>query len=220
MSGAVLVDNIPADKPGTPVNRDAEIRLKKQPKNFVGRGGEKLEGALNHFELDPAGKVYIDLGSSTGGFTDCLLRRGAEKVYAVDVGTNQLHYSLRQNPRVVSMEQTHARDLSPGMFDQLPEGAVVDVSFISLRKVLPFLMPVLQRGAKVLALVKPQFELEKEMVERGGVVRDEQKQKMAIEAVKKYCIESNLVFFGVVPSVITGAKKGNQEYFVLVGTGD
>ena len=220
MSGTVLVNDVPAEKPGMAVDSNSEIRLKEQPKNYVSRGGDKLEGALAHFEIDPSGQVVVDLGASTGGFSDCLLRRGVIKIYAVDVGTNQLHYSLRQDERIVSLENTHARDLARCNFSPKPSLGVVDVSFISLRKVLPFLVPEMAHEFEIIALVKPQFELGKEHIESGGVVRDLKKQKLAVDLVEQYCRECGLSFRGSVASVKTGAKKGNQEYFVLISNSD
>ena len=184
------------------------------------RDRDKLEGALAHFEIDPSGQVVVDLGASTGGFSDCLLRRGVIKIYAVDVGTNQLHYSLRQDERIVSLENTHARDLARCNFSPKPSLGVVDVSFISLRKVLPFLVPEMAHEFEIIALVKPQFELGKEHIESGGVVRDLKKQKLAVDLVEQYCRECGLSFRGSVASVKTGAKKGNQEYFVLISNSD
>ena len=190
------------------------MRLRGPLPRFVGRGGEKLEGALDSFHLNVEGKVAIDIGASTGGFTDCLLQHGARAVYAVDVGYNQLDQKLRRDSRVRVMEKTHAKDLSPEMFDPRPHLAVMDVSFISLRKVLDPVMAVLEAPWELVALVKPQFELGREYVERGGVVNDVAHQRLAVQLVADYLVEKGARVLGDCPSPIRGGKKGNQEYFV------
>ena len=171
LAGEVLIDGQRVDKAGSLIPTDADIELRGRSP-YVSRGGEKLVHALDHFALAVKGRVCIDVGSSTGGFTDCLLQRGATRVFAVDVGTNQLDQKLRKDPRVVVMEQTNARALDPRVFDEQPSLAVIDVAFISLEKVLPAVFGVLAPRSEIVALVKPQFEVGREHVGKGGVVRD------------------------------------------------
>lgn len=183
MAGQVLVDGRPGLKAGTPTSDDAELDV-LTPSPYVSRGGLKLQAALDHWkDVDVKGRVCLDVGASTGGFTDCLLQRGAAKVYACDVGTAQLHDKLRKDPRVVSRERTHAREMRPDWFSPRPTLAVIDVSFISLTQVLPWTLPVLDGDWEALALVKPQFELEPKLVPKG-VVRDEAARVQALEKVR------------------------------------
>jgi 23S rRNA (cytidine1920-2'-O)/16S rRNA (cytidine1409-2'-O)-methyltransferase len=172
MAGDVLVGDRPVTKAGALVAEDAALRLRGEALTFVGRGGLKLDHALSAFGLDPAGWVCFDAGASTGGFTDCLLQRGAARVYAVDVGTNQLDWKLRSDPRVVSMEQVNLRYWDPARLPELCRLLVADLSFISLRLVIPPLIPSLAPGADAVLLVKPQFEAGKREVGSGGIVRD------------------------------------------------
>lgn len=211
----VLVNDMPVTKPGTLIDPSAEIRLRQSSLKFVSRAGEKLEHALDHFRIDVQGVVALDIGASTGGFTDCLLKREAKLVYAVDVGQNQLSYKLRTDPRVKVFEQTHASSLEVAMFEQLPNIAVVDVSFISIRKILEKIVSVLAVPSNLVLLVKPQFELEKDYVSKGGVVKSEKHQLLAVELVKDSALKLNLDFIGYVKSPILGAKKGNQEYLAV-----
>jgi 23S rRNA (cytidine1920-2'-O)/16S rRNA (cytidine1409-2'-O)-methyltransferase len=214
LSGAVLVEDVPVDKAGTRVAVDAAIRIRGAPSKYVGRGGEKIEAAFDYFQIALTGVIAIDVGSSTGGFTDCLLQRGAAQVYAVDVGYNQLDFKLRQDPRVVVMEKTHAAELRAGLFSPSPTLAVIDVSFIGLRKILQPVVQVLASPKQVLALVKPQFELGPESVGKGGVVRDVEAQLAAVRLVTDFAKQIGLVSQGFLPSPLKGSKKGNQEYFV------
>lgn len=219
MAGEVLVDEVPILKSGTLVKPDSTVRLLSQDR-FVGRGGEKLEGALSDLIIEVKNKVCIDIGASTGGFTDCLLQRGAAQVYAVDVGTNQLDWKLRSDPRVKSFENTNARNLSSlnqGVFDPKPELGVVDVSFISIRLILGELFKVMNRPGEILALVKPQFELPKEKVGEGGLVEEESLQLEAVSSVIEYLESLGCDGIRFIPCRIKGAKKGNQEYFVRCG---
>ena len=215
MCGAVLVDDVPAAKAGVQVDDQAELRLRDGalPK-YVGRGGEKIEPALKHFGLPVQDAIALDIGASTGGFTDCLLQHGAKLVYAVDVGFNQLDYRLRQDSRVVVIEKTHALDLTPGQFDPPPTIAVIDVSFIGVRKILGAVLGATARPCEILALVKPQFELGPENVSKGGVVRDEKLQLEAVELVAACAKDLGLFCNGSLPAGLRGKKKGNQEYFV------
>lgn len=213
--GDILVNDSPVTKPGQSVSDDAEIRLRGELPKFVSRGGNKLEGALEFFRPNLRGLVAIDLGASTGGFTDCLLQHGVSKVFAVDVGTAQLAEKLRQDSRVVVMEQFHAKDLQPELFNPRPQLAVIDVSFIGLKKVLPFVANVLEEPWSILALVKPQFELEPEAVLKGGVVQDEAEQIRAVDSVLEFGKWQNWRSKGYSKSLLKGAKSGNQEYFVF-----
>ena len=213
MSGVVLVNDTPVDKPGTKVPSDASIRIKGDGNRFVGRGGEKIDPVFDLFGIDLQNVVAIDIGASTGGFTDSMLSRGAKRVYAVDVGYNQLDLKLRKDPRVVVMERTHAESLTTEQFDPLPSFATIDVSFISVRKILESVLRVLAPESYVLILVKPQFELGREFVSAGGVVRDKAHQEKAIHLVAEHGEKLGLSLVDSVASPLRGQKKGNQEYF-------
>ncbi len=215
IAGQVVVGDQRGDKPGAQVPEDAELRLKGEVLRYVSRGGLKLEKALDQFAISPAGLVCADIGASTGGFTDCLLQRGAVKVHAIDVGHAQLHEKLRQDPRVVSREGVNARYLSR---EELPEDVklmVIDVSFISLRQVLPGIAPYLLPGGTLVALVKPQFEAGKDHVEKGGVVKDPAVRRRVIDEVTAFVAASGFAIRGVVDSPIAG-PAGNVEA-LLVG---
>jgi 23S rRNA (cytidine1920-2'-O)/16S rRNA (cytidine1409-2'-O)-methyltransferase len=213
MAGSVVVDEKRSLKAGTLVAPDADIRVLAGPQ-YVGRGGEKLAHALDSFALDVAGLTVVDVGASTGGFTDCLLQRGAARVYAVDVGRGQLDWRLRQDPRVVVMEGVNARNLT-----SLPEKgdlATVDVSFISLEKVLPAVVAVLREKARVVALVKPQFQARRQEVGKGGVVRDPQVHAAVLGRFIAWCAGCGLRLQGLTTSPLLG-PAGNKEFFVLLG---
>lgn len=211
-AGAVLVDGQIVAKPGQPVDAAAKIALKQQAK-FVSRGGDKLEHALNVFAIDVQGKICLDAGASTGGFTDCLLQRGAQKVFAVDVGKGQLHWKLRQDKRVVILDKTNARYLAAGQFAEKPQLAVIDVSFISLTKVLPAVINVLNSEAGIVALVKPQFEAERQEIKRG-VVKKSETHSRVLEKIRLYGEkEMGLHFRGVCKSPLKG-PAGNIEFFI------
>ena len=214
LAGEVLVDEALVDKPGSLVRADAEIRLRRPQKTFVGRGGEKLSGAIDALGLDPAGLSVLDVGASTGGFTDCLLQRGALAVTALDVGKGQLDWKLYSDPRVRVVEGVNARYLDPKDFPEPFDLATLDLSFISLTKVLPAIVPLVKPEGMLLMLVKPQFELSPSDIERGGLVRDEGKHREAIASVARAAEGLGLRVDGVVPSPIRGAT-GNQEYFLL-----
>jgi 23S rRNA (cytidine1920-2'-O)/16S rRNA (cytidine1409-2'-O)-methyltransferase len=218
LAGDVLVDEVPVDKPGTMVREDASVRLRRPPKPYVGRGGEKLEGALDGFGLDPGGFRVLDVGASTGGFTDCVLQRGAASVTALDVGKGQLDWKLYSDPRVRVMEGVNARNLRPEDFPEPFDLALLDLSFISLSKVLPAVAPLVKPSGYVLMLVKPQFELGPEAVERGGLVRDRRSHLEALERAFAAAKAAGLAVKGARPSPITGAS-GNQEYFLLAVRG-
>lgn len=215
LAGAVLVDEVPAQKPSDKVRPDQAVRLREDPLRYVSRGGLKLEGALDRFLIDPTGLICADLGASTGGFTDCLLQRGAAKVYAVDVGWGQLHARLRVDPRVVVLERTNARDLGAASFPDPVDLVVVDASFIGIGKLMPAIAAILRPGGELVALVKPQFEAGREEVSRGrGVIRDPAVREAAIrraladiESVGFTCVAS-------VDSTLAG-PRGNLEHLVF-----
>lgn len=212
MAGDVLVAGTPVTKPGAPVEAGAPVRLRRPPHPYVSRGGVKLAGALGHFGIDVGGRVAADIGSSTGGFTDCLLRNGAARVWAIDVDTDQLDWRLRQDPRVW-LVSGNARYLDPAWLDEPVDIVVVDVSFISVGKILPVVPPVMGVTGDILALVKPQFEVGRKQVGKGGIVRDPALHRQAVESVVETARASGLVVVGTCPATITG-KQGNQEYFV------
>ena len=215
MAGLVTVDGVKVEKAGAAVPLAAVVELKGPDHPYVSRGGVKLAGALDHFGVDPTGLVCLDVGASTGGFTDCLLQRGARLVYALDVGTNQLHYKLRCDPRVKVFEQTHIKDIGGLNLEPPPSIVVVDVSFISLKLVLPHLFPFLHGGAALLAMVKPQFEAGRELVGKGGVIQDEEVRAAVCAQIAAFLIEHGFSPEATFPASITG-PKGNQEYFVYV----
>lgn len=208
------------DKPSTKVDVDAALEVEEPPR-FVGRGGFKIEGALDHFGIDPAGWVCLDVGASTGGFTDCLLQRGAMRVHAIDVGTNQLVWKLRSDPRVISREKFNARNLTLADIGEVVDLAVMDLSFISLTKVLPAVFGVMRAGGSVVCLIKPQFELEREDIGAGGIVRDPSLHARAVEKIRIFTGEDcRLDWRGVMESPITG-MDGNREYlaWIVVNSG-
>lgn len=216
LAGEVKVDGHVVDKPAERFGEDAVVEIKEKPR-FVGRGGLKLEGALIHFGIDVVGLTCLDVGASTGGFTDCLLQRGAAKVYAVDVGTNQLVWKLRSDPRVVVREKFNARHMEVGDLGEKVKLAVMDLSFISLTKVLPAVFGVLEEGGAVVCLIKPQFELEREDIGKGGIVRDEVLREQAVEKIRRFVTqEYQREWRGVVPASISGAD-GNQEFLAWIG---
>ncbi len=214
MAGLVYVDGRKADKPGMQVSREAEVNV-RETLRYVSRGGLKLEAALKHFGLDVRAARCLDVGASTGGFTDCLLQHGAERVYAVDVGRGQLHYRLRNDPRVVSLERMHIRDLRPAQVPQDMDVLTIDTSFISLTTVLPLAWPYLRRGGFCLALIKPQFEVGPKHL-RKGVVRSVEARLQAVRKVES-CARSLLHarVVGVMESPLHG-PKGNIEYLLLI----
>ncbi|OGO01006.1 MAG: hypothetical protein A2Y59_04615 [Chloroflexi bacterium RBG_13_52_14] len=213
MEGAVLVNNRTNVKPSTLVDEDVEIRL-LQPPQFVSRGGLKLEHALEQFGLDVSGMVAVDVGASTGGFTDCLLKRGASKVYAVDVGYGQLDYRLRQDPRVVVLERVNAR--YPFTLPEPVDLATIDVSFISTEKVVPTVASMVKSGGHLIVLVKPQFEAGKGLVGKGGLVKDPQVHAGVLGRFVCWAIDHGFRLGGLVASPILGAE-GNKEFLVLLG---
>jgi 23S rRNA (cytidine1920-2'-O)/16S rRNA (cytidine1409-2'-O)-methyltransferase len=216
LAGQVVVGDQRVDKPGTQVSVDAELRLKGEVLPYVSRGGLKLKAAIDRFGLDMRGRICADIGASTGGFTDCLLQEGAARVHAIDVGYGQLHEKLRTDPRVRSRERVNARYLTA---EDLPEKvgiAVVDVSFISLTQVLPAVLPFLEPGGLLVALVKPQFEVGRERIGKGGVVRDAAARQEAIDTVAAFAREQGLEVRGVMDSPVPG-PAGNVEALLVAG---
>lgn len=213
LAGKVVVGEHAVDKAGAQVAEDAPVRLKGEDIPYVSRGGLKLEKGLDHFAVDPAGRVAIDVGASTGGFTDCLLQRGATKVFAVDVGYGQLAWSLREDPRVVNLERTNIRELTAERLGERPSLAVIDASFISLDKVLPPTLALLAPGAEILALIKPQFEVGKGQVGKGGVVRDAEQHAAVVERIRTLAESLGCLVLGVTESPILG-PKGNREFLI------
>jgi 23S rRNA (cytidine1920-2'-O)/16S rRNA (cytidine1409-2'-O)-methyltransferase len=209
MAGSVLVNDHVAVQPATLVDEGARLSLVESPR-YVSRGGDKLEHALRALAIDPTGAVAVDIGASTGGFTDCLLQHGAARVYAVDVGRGQLDYRLRNNPRVVVMEGVNARDLTA--LPERPSLATIDVAFISLRQVLPAVRSLLDAGADIVALFKPQFEAHKAQVGRGGVIRDPQLHAKLIGRFAAWCVKERLRILGLTASPLLG-PAGNREFF-------
>ena len=220
IAGAVVVGEARVDKPGALVDPAAPIRLKEDaaPKLYVSRGAQKLLGALAAFPVDPAGKTCADLGASTGGFTDLLLQRGAAKVYAVDVGYGQLHGKLRDDPRVVVRERENARHLTAAALGERVALVVGDLSFISLRLVLPAVKDLLLPGGDAILLVKPQFEVGKGEVGKGGVVRDDAKRRAALEAVSEAARGLGFLVLGHAESPIEG-PAGNREWLLHLRLG-
>jgi 23S rRNA (cytidine1920-2'-O)/16S rRNA (cytidine1409-2'-O)-methyltransferase len=216
MAGSVLVDEKRVEKPSEAYPADANIRIKGggPETRYVSRGGLKLEAALKHFDIRPEGFTCIDIGSSTGGFTDCLLQHGAKHVVAVDAGTNQMVWSLRIDPRVTVKEKTNAREVRPEDFEDRFDLAVVDVSFISVTKLLPAILPLLAVDGRIVALIKPQFEVGKGEVGKGGIVREPEKHEHVVAEVNKFAEEIGLRVEGVIESPILGAE-GNKEFLAL-----
>jgi 23S rRNA (cytidine1920-2'-O)/16S rRNA (cytidine1409-2'-O)-methyltransferase len=212
LAGEVQVDGQRLEKAGMPVSQDALIEITSRLQKFVSRGGVKLEGALEDFAIKPAGCVCLDIGSSNGGFTDCLLQHGAERVYAVDVNVEQLDWKLRQNPRVFPLER-NARELRVEDLREAIDLAVIDVSFISVRKVIAPAIAVAKPGAAFVILIKPQFELRRQEIGPGGIVQDRKLHDQAIITVSEFAASAGLDRLGVRPSRLLGAE-GNQEYFL------
>lgn len=217
LAGAIEANGIKIEKAGMSVRRDAAIRIREKVAGrtlrYVSRGGSKLEAAMAQFGIEVSGRVAADIGASTGGFTDCLLQHGADRIYAVDVGYGQLAWRLRQDPRVIVIERMNIRNLPP---DRIPEPidlATIDVSFISLRKVLPKVCELLKPGGAIVALVKPQFEVGKGEVGKGGIVRDAAHRESVLSAIIRFSESAGLSCRGTIPSPIKG-QKGNVEYLL------
>lgn len=214
LAGAVKVDGVPVSKQAKLVPIGAKIELAQRRGPFVSRGGDKLAAALDAFQIDPRGLIALDVGCSTGGFTDCLLQRGAQRVYAVDVGYGQLAWRLRQDPRVVVLERRNIRSLPPSVVPDPIDLAVVDVSFISLTLVLPHVVRLLANKASVVALVKPQFEVGRGQVGRGGIVRDDEQRRAVADKIVALAEGLGLAPLGTLDSPVLG-QKGNRE--ILLG---
>jgi 23S rRNA (cytidine1920-2'-O)/16S rRNA (cytidine1409-2'-O)-methyltransferase len=220
LAGTVLVDEQKLEKAGAQVAGDVSIRLLGEDLKYVGRGGLKLERALDHWQIDVSGRVCLDVGASTGGFTDCLLQRGAAQVIAVDTGYGQLDFKLRQDARVRLLEKTNARYLTREALGQIVDLVVMDVSFISATLVLPAVihsafpeLPEARRGRQIIVLVKPQFEAGREHVGKGGIVRDEAAQVAAVERVERTLVDLGVASTEVIESPILGAE-GNREFLL------
>jgi 23S rRNA (cytidine1920-2'-O)/16S rRNA (cytidine1409-2'-O)-methyltransferase len=211
MAGEVMTGTERISKPSQKVAEDADLSVKERPK-YVGRGGFKIEGALREFGIDPTGWICADLGASTGGFTDCLLQHGAAKVHAIDVGTNQLVWKLRSDDRVVSRERFNARNLTVDDLGERVNLVVMDLSFISLTKVLPSAFSILEDGGSVISLIKPQFELSRDEVGKGGIVRDPALHQKSVDKIRTFITEElGREWAGLITSPITGTD-GNVEF--------
>ena len=216
MSGIVYVNNQKTDKAGMSIPEDAEIEIRGKTNSFVSRGGLKIEKALTYFQIDPKDLCAMDIGASTGGFTDCLLTRGARKVYSIDVGYGQLAWKLRQDPRVVCMERTNIRKVTPDMLDDVPEFAVIDVSFISLKLVLPVVAQLLNEHGRIACLIKPQFEAGKGKVGKKGVVREPEIHLDVLNAFIENAHEAGFYVYNLTFSPIKG-PEGNIEFLGYIG---
>jgi 23S rRNA (cytidine1920-2'-O)/16S rRNA (cytidine1409-2'-O)-methyltransferase len=213
LEGKVIVNGQKIEKPGTMVDENVEITICGQPLSYVSRGGLKLEAALKAFSIDVKDKIAMDVGASTGGFTDCLIQHGAKRVYAVDVGYGQLAWKLRTDPRVIPVERTNIRYMNK---DSIPEDidiVTVDVSFISLKLVIPKVIEFLKPEGEIIALIKPQFEVGRGDVEKGGIVKSAERRREAVEEIKKFFETIKLRVIGIIESPIKG-QKGNIEYLI------
>jgi len=214
MAGAVKAGEKRIRKPSELIEENEELKV-TETLPYVSRGGLKLAFALDHFGIEIRGKVVLDVGASTGGFTDCLIKRGAKKVYALDVGYGQLDWRLRKDPRVVPIERQNIRYFSKEQLPQPVDLITVDVSFISLKKVLPHLIPLVIEGGEILCLIKPQFEVGKEEVEKKGIIKTPEKHKKVVEEISIFAQNIGLVSKGIIPSPILGVK-GNKEFFIYL----
>lgn len=218
MSGVVFIENNRIDKPGTKVDIDSNIRIKGEKPKYVGRGGYKLEKAIMSFSIDVNDCVCIDIGASTGGFTDCLLKNNAKKVYAIDVGYGQLDWSLRNNEKVIVLEKTNFRYIDISVFKEPIDLVVVDVSFISLKNILPKVKEICYDGTEIVALVKPQFEAGKDKVGKKGIVKDRNVHFEVMRNIYKYCLDNEMYINNLTYSPIKGAE-GNIEYLAYIKKG-
>ena len=214
LAGKVSVATRVADKPSELLDEQTAVAVKPARK-YVGRGALKLESALEHFHIDLRGKIALDIGASTGGFTDCMLQRGAEKIYAVDVGYGQLDWKLRNDPRVIVLEKTNARFLKHDQVRELVDICAIDVAFISLTLILPNAFDLLKPDGVILALIKPQFELQRSEVGKGGIVRDPSLHQKAQDKIVAFVTDLRHVIVGIAPAAIKGAD-GNQEFFACI----
>ena len=215
LAGEVMTGTTRIAKPSTKLDTEADLSVREKPK-YVGRGGLKLEGALKEFNIDPTGMTCLDCGASTGGFTDCLLQGGAIKVHAIDVGTNQLVWKIRNDPRVVVKEKFNARYMVPDDIGRQVYLAVTDVSFISLTKILPPLFSVLKPSGQIICLIKPQFELQRDDISKGGIVRDPELHQRAVDKIHDFVTQQlEREWISVTDSPITGTD-GNKEFLALL----
>ncbi len=215
IEGKVFVNGNKVEKPGSMVDENSEVTLCGETIPYVSRGGLKLEHAIKHFNIDIKDKVAMDVGASTGGFTDCILQHGAKRVYAIDVGYGQIAWKLRTDPRVIAIERTNIRYMERERIPEPVDIATVDVSFISLKLVIPKVLEFLKPDGEIVALIKPQFEVGKGEVEKGGIVRSKDKREKAVEDIKNFFESLSLKVIGVVESPIKG-QKGNIEYLIYV----
>ena len=215
MAGKVAVEGKRIDKPGVQVNGEARIQLQAGDSSYVSRGGEKMEGALKAFGINPKGMVVMDVGASTGGFTDCILQKGAEKVYAVDVGYGQLAWKLQKDARVINLERRNVRYLRREEVEEEIDLILIDTSFISIEKFLPHLLGFLKKGGAILGLLKPQFEVGRGEVGKGGVVRDKALHEKVIDRISYFSRGLGLKILGVAESPLLG-PKGNKEFFIYL----
>jgi 23S rRNA (cytidine1920-2'-O)/16S rRNA (cytidine1409-2'-O)-methyltransferase len=215
MEGRVLVEGQTIDKPGTNVDEGARVQIRGEDFPYVSRGGKKLEAALEAFRVDPKGKVILDVGASTGGFTDCVLQKGAKRVYAVDVGYGQLAWKLQKNSRVVNLERTNIRYLKKEEVDEAFDLILVDTSFISIEKFLSHLLGFLKPGGGIISLIKPQFEVGKGEVGKGGVVREAALHQRVVDRISQFSRSLRLTVLGVTESPLLG-PKGNREFFIYL----
>ena len=215
MAGQVMVDERKIEKPGQLIPLNAVVSIKGPSQPYVSRGGFKLEAALDHFSIKVENMIIMDVGASTGGFTDCLLKRGVKRVIAVDVGYGQLDWKIRQDPRVRIMERTNIRYLQPEVLEERVQGAVIDVSFISLKLVIPPVSGLLTAQAFIIALIKPQFEVGKGKVGKGGVVRDPDLHSEVISEIEDFSLEQGWEIIGHIASPILG-PKGNKEFLIYL----
>jgi len=215
MEGRVIAEGRRIDKPGTRVDVETEFQVQGGQTPYVSRGGIKLEGALRAFGFDPSGMVVMDVGASTGGFTDCVLQKGARKVYAVDVGYGQLAWKLRKDPRVVNLERRNIRYLKREEIEEEVDLILIDTSFISIEKYLPHLLGFLRKGGTIISLIKPQFEVGKGEVGKGGVVKDPGLHQKVIERISQFSRGLGLKVLRVIESSLLG-PKGNKEFFIYL----
>jgi 23S rRNA (cytidine1920-2'-O)/16S rRNA (cytidine1409-2'-O)-methyltransferase len=219
LAGKIMVDGKTADKPGTKIGVETSIRLQGGDQSYVSRGGIKLEGALHAFGVDPKDKVVMDVGASTGGFTDCVLQKGAGRVYAVDVGYGQLAWKLQQDARVVNLERRNVRYLKKEDVPEEVDLILIDTSFISIEKFLPQLLTFLKWGGSLIGLIKPQFEVGKGEVGKGGVVKDATLHQKVVNRISQFSRTLGLTILGVIESPLLG-PKGNKEFFIHLRKGE
>lgn len=215
MAGVVFVNGKRIDKAGALVNPSAEITIKGNPCPYVSRGGLKLEGVLDEFKLSVKDKIAVDIGASTGGFTDCLLQRGVKKVYAIDTGYGQLHWKLRNDNRVINLEKINARYLTEDIIPEKADLITIDVSFISIKKIIPSSLKLIKENGIVIALIKPQFEIGKGMVDKGGVIKSLEKHKIVLKDIVDFISQLEVDILGLTISKIKG-QQGNVEFFILL----